>query len=241
MATTRSAQPATETLGLLVGRVPYGEADLVVTLYTEALGRVSAMARAARKSQRRFGGALEPIHTLRLRLSERPTSELFALESAELAQPRLAATANLAALEAAGTWLGWLRRASPSHEPDAEVWARTTAVLDALDRPAMSPAGAERALAEAGLGLLGALGWGLELTRCVRCARPAPSAAPAGLDATQGGLLCRACGPPEQILSAETRAGWLAAAEGARDVLTPADARALLDVVTRVLETHGAG
>ncbi|GAB4294477.1 MAG: hypothetical protein Kow0090_09190 [Myxococcota bacterium] len=39
--------------------VNYGESDLMVTLLTSELGKVGAIARSGRKSQRRFGGALQ--------------------------------------------------------------------------------------------------------------------------------------------------------------------------------------
>ena len=40
---------------------PLREADLLVTLFTRAEGKVRGVARSAKKSKRRFGGALEPM------------------------------------------------------------------------------------------------------------------------------------------------------------------------------------
>ena len=39
---------------------PLREADLLVTLFTRLEGKVRGVARSAKKSKRRFGGALEP-------------------------------------------------------------------------------------------------------------------------------------------------------------------------------------
>ena len=41
------------------------EADLLVTLFTRAEGKVRGVARSAKKSKRRFGGALEPLTYVR--------------------------------------------------------------------------------------------------------------------------------------------------------------------------------
>ncbi|HEX5101745.1 MAG TPA: recombination protein O N-terminal domain-containing protein, partial [Polyangiaceae bacterium] len=79
VARARPQDSVRTTHALLLKRVEYGEADLVLTLFTERFGRISALARAARKSTRRFGGALEPMHTLEVALEERPKSELFML------------------------------------------------------------------------------------------------------------------------------------------------------------------
>ncbi len=38
-----------------------GEADLIVTLFGQEHGKIRAVAPAARKSRRRFGGLLEPL------------------------------------------------------------------------------------------------------------------------------------------------------------------------------------
>ena len=45
-----------DTPAVIVRAVDYGEADRVVTLLTRARGKVSAIARGARKSRRRFAG-----------------------------------------------------------------------------------------------------------------------------------------------------------------------------------------
>nr|MDQ2647496.1 DNA repair protein RecO [Myxococcota bacterium] len=80
--TSRTSVHSTEAL--VLRRVEYGDADLIVTLLTLSLGRVSALARGARKSRRRFGGALEPFFTLSVTLEERRSSELFALREASV-------------------------------------------------------------------------------------------------------------------------------------------------------------
>lgn len=45
---------------LLLRASDYRDADRIVTLFTRELGKVSAIARAAKSSRRRFAGALEP-------------------------------------------------------------------------------------------------------------------------------------------------------------------------------------
>ncbi len=47
------------TRAIVLRRVAYGDADLVVTLFTLSRGKITVMAKAAKKSQKRFPGALE--------------------------------------------------------------------------------------------------------------------------------------------------------------------------------------
>lgn len=68
---------------LVLGLVPYGDADLVVRLLGRARGRVSAFARGARSSKRRFAGGLSPLSFGRASLRPRRGAELLSLESFE--------------------------------------------------------------------------------------------------------------------------------------------------------------
>ena len=60
-----------EDEALVLGTLDYGEADRLVTLLTRGRGKLTAFAAGARKSRRRFAGALEPGTVLRARLVER--------------------------------------------------------------------------------------------------------------------------------------------------------------------------
>ena len=60
-----------------------GEADLIVTLLACHHGKVRGVARSARRSRRRFGGALEPLTRVRASWVERDGRELHRLEAAE--------------------------------------------------------------------------------------------------------------------------------------------------------------
>jgi DNA repair protein RecO (recombination protein O) len=234
----RSQESARSTRALLLKRVEYGEADLVLTLFTERFGRISALARAARKSSRRFSGALEPMHTLELALEERPKSELFALREAKIATPRIGLTASLTRLEAAGRALSWVRRAAPPRTPEPELWLVIEELLDRLTSPeaSLEP---KKLLAAAGLRVLVTLGWGLDLERCVRCGKDCPPDQVALLDPTHGGLVCRACGGARTRLDGPTRQRFARAAEsGDPGSLAADDAELALGLVEAVLKAH---
>jgi DNA repair protein RecO (recombination protein O) len=233
----RSHESAHTTRALLLKRVEYGDADLVLTLFTEKLGRVSALARSARRSQRRFGGALEPLHTLEVRLEDRQRNELSLLREARIVTARPALTESLERMKAAGRALGWVRSAAPAHTPEPEVWTLIEALLDELGKKdAASPS---LALAAAGLRLLGALGWGLDFDRCVRCGKPCPPESPALVDPTRGGLVCRSCGGARKRLEPEVRKRLSRAAEqGDPRALGADDAELALGLVEAVLEAH---
>lgn len=67
---------------MVIGSMEYREADRIVTLFTEEHGVVRALARGARRSTKRFGGALELFARLSVRLVIR--EGLSTLEDAEI-------------------------------------------------------------------------------------------------------------------------------------------------------------
>lgn len=210
----------------------------MVTFFTEERGVVSAVARAARKSTKRFG-ALEPLHRLRVTIEERAGAELYHLVEAQLARARLGLLADLERIEAASTALSWVRRASPQRVAEPVLWRDLDGLLDELDA-GPAPAVAQAHLAAMGLRLLQGAGWGLQLASCVRCGRDCEEAATACVDPAQGGLVCRACGGARTVLRPARRRALQAALEGDDALLDAEDAACAIDLVTRSLEAHAA-
>ena len=58
------------TEALLIRKMPYRDADLILSLFTRDMGKVSGLARNAKNSMKRFGGRLEPFVYLRVGFKE---------------------------------------------------------------------------------------------------------------------------------------------------------------------------
>ena len=234
MARTRGVHHTAHAL--LLRRVDYAESDLVLTLFTNEQGRVSALARGARASRKRFSGSLEPMHTLQVRLDQRPSAELMLLREASLHIPRRVLLGDLAALRAAGRALGWVRHVAAPHTPDLGTWETLNRLLDALNTEQQTLK-AEHHLAHAGFQLLTCFGWPLEFSRCVRCGRRCPPDQKAMVDPVAGGLICRACGGAQILLGAGRRRRLAEAAEGA-PALREHDVPQALNLVEQALRAH---
>lgn len=77
MSTTRDDH------ALILRRVDYGEADVILDLLTQESGRVGVYARGARKSTRRFAGGLEAFALLRVRYRPGREDALGSLQDTE--------------------------------------------------------------------------------------------------------------------------------------------------------------
>jgi DNA repair protein RecO (recombination protein O) len=219
---------------LLVRSVAYGESDLIATFFTEEQGKVSAIVRGARRSTKRFGGALEPIHELYITYEDKGR-ELCALKEARIERARMTIVGDLDAMDAAGHALRWVRHLCPARTPEPSAWRSLAALLDALEGGEKAFA---RELAFFGLHLLGDVGYGLELARCVRCGRVCPEGRPAFIDATGGGLVCTSCGGARRTLKADVRALALRAMQGQKPPLTRDQANEIITVVEEAMAAH---
>lgn len=207
----------------------------MLSFFTEALGKISCLARGARRSSKRFSGALEAMHSVRLELEER-TPNRFELRDARIERVRLHLTSNLAALDAAGRALGWVRGAMPERVNEPEIWGFTSGLLDSLDDPTSEHP--DSTLAAFGLKLLGALGWGFDFERCVRCGNACPPNKASMIDPTRGGLVCSGCGGAALRIDAGTRARLNSASHAEPGALLTQDANVTLRLVEAALAAH---
>ncbi len=243
-----------ETEALVVRTVEVGESDVIATFVTERTGKIGAVVRGARKGSRRVGGALEPVHTIAVLLDDRG-AELTTLKEARIVRMRANVVTDLDALEAAGIALRWARHLFPPRTPEPEGWALLIELLDLLDAdrvsgttsasasasaspsaPARGPS--RKHLARAGLAMLAAVGYGMDLDRCVVCSRPCPPERSACIDPARGGLVCRACGGSSEVLLPPARNAARALAAGHIEGVSDADAEALLGIVDRAMAAH---
>jgi DNA repair protein RecO (recombination protein O) len=192
---------ATSTFGIVLRKVPYGEADLVVTMLGQLTGRVSALARGARKSTRRFAGGLGMGMAGVAKLRERPGAELMSLESFDVHAGRAGLATDLAKTAHAAYALELCDRLCPSRHPEPGAYRWLEEFLARLDA---GQATAER-LRVFELGLLRELGLGPSFERCIACGRLDLAAEDVRFHPDAGGIYCRRCARTGALMSAGTR------------------------------------
>jgi DNA repair protein RecO (recombination protein O) len=187
---------------VLLRSIEYGDVDRVVTLLTTDFGKLSLLARGARRSHRRFGGALEPYVLLRVEVGL-GRGELGRLAQAQVTRPFVRILASLQKMMLAGAGLELVRQAVPARAPDPRVFELCVALLEALDEEE----GAREELLLAFKGRLMALvGFAPGLDTCAVCGKRAPEGQAACFDPQRGAVVCRACGGGPVRLSAGARA-----------------------------------
>jgi len=111
---------------------PLREADLLVTLFTRAEGKVKGVARSAKKSRRRFGGALEPLTCVRLHYEDRERQELARLDSCEIEESPLSSELDYARVVALEHVAETLDELLPDREANDPIFRLAISVLRQL-------------------------------------------------------------------------------------------------------------
>lgn len=111
---------------------PLRESDLLVTFFTRLEGKVRGVARAAKKSKRRFGGALEPLTYVRAIYDDRERQELVRLDSCEVIDSPMASEIGYPRAVALGHVAELLDELLPDREPSDAVFRLTLSVLQEL-------------------------------------------------------------------------------------------------------------
>lgn len=182
---------------LVLRVLDFGESDRIVHLLVPDSGRLTAIAKGARRSVRRFPGTLDLFNHLRVQADSRRAHAMARLEQATLIHsfPGLRSEAPRFAL---GCYLlELLDRLAPEGASRGDARRLFAFALAALDTAARDPLDARlRTLLE--LRALDALGLRPELRRCVRCGEePAPAAlgepTRIGFHIGEGGPVCARC------------------------------------------------
>jgi len=124
-----------ESEAIVLRTYPLREADLLVTLFTRLEGKVEGVARSAKKSKRRFGGALEPLTYVRAYYEDSERRDLARLDSCEVLESPLAAEVNYPRVVALGHVAELLDELLPDREANDAVFRLALSVLAGLRGP----------------------------------------------------------------------------------------------------------
>lgn len=180
-----------ETEAVVLRALRYAEADAVLALYTRAAGRVSAIAKGARKPTSRLGGRLQPGVAAQTTLY-RGRGDMFTVRGASVLDARAGLWVEGWRLQAAGSVLEAVMRVMPEEEASEEAWFLLERALGLLvSAPAAEgPARLHPVVLGAQAKLLVVSGLLPLLGACVLCGAAGPAAA---FSPRAGGVLCARC------------------------------------------------
>jgi DNA repair protein RecO (recombination protein O) len=210
----------------------YGESDKIVTFLTRDYGKLSAIAKGALRSRRRFVNALEPFTHVRLGFRIRPHGDLGWVESAEIVRPARNVTRDLDRYAWSTYVLEVIDCMVEGREADSCLFDLAERSLREIDSSFPAPLSQEM-LRSFEARLLDITGFTPSLETCSRCAASttAPGRHPR-FNPLLGTVLCERCSDGSGMeLSSEA----LAAAVRLRDESPPAPLAGPLATEVRLL------
>lgn len=171
--------------GIVLRALKLGEADRIVTFYTQSHGRVRAVAKGVRKSRSRFGGRLDAFTHVDLVLYKGRGDLDIVTQADILGRPRRMRS-DYAAFCAASAMADAVDRTTPERERNVRAFLLLRSGLGALEEGASDPV----LLAHAFLAKLSSMaGLHPTLRACVECGAPGRAA----FSHSRGGVVCGSC------------------------------------------------
>ena len=180
-----------ETEAVVLRTLKYGESDAILTLLTPGMGRVSAIAKGARKPTSKQGGRLQPGVRLQLSAVE-GRGDLLTLRSTQVVDAGSGLWMEGYRLRAAGSVLEAAMRVIPEHEDAEAAYNLITRALALIARTDArdTPPRLDPYVLGTQVKLLAISGLVPQLGSCAACGGPPPLA---GFSAMAGGAVCPSC------------------------------------------------
>ena len=185
----------------MLRRLDFGDYDLILSFFSLERGKISLIAKAAKKSTKRFGGILELFSELEVVGTSARGKGLPVLQEAVLKQPFSEIRADIGKTAYASYWAELIHGWMPENERQTELYYLFHHVLSELDS-SRSPAEALSVLFQ--MRLLTISGHRPNLSHCCRCQTALESMGQDELlfDIVRGGVTCKTCAPgPSEAVS----------------------------------------
>ncbi|MDW7772273.1 MAG: DNA repair protein RecO [Desulfobulbaceae bacterium] len=177
------------TRGIVLSISDHGEADKIVTFFSPDLGKVTGIAKGAKRSKQRFVNKLEEFSLLQVIYRPPRRDTLLFIVEADLENAFLSLRRDFRRYIMAMLAVELVLRFTREHDPDPAVFSLLLWAMSSLEK-------GENPLQVGALfhlRLLGAVGYQPELGRCGLCGKQVSAEAPFSLHQASGSLMCGAC------------------------------------------------
>ena len=197
--------PAEKTTAIVLRVIEFSESSCIVTLMTRDFGKVTAMAKGARRLKSPFQGALDLLSISRIVFLLKKTDVLNLLTEAKLERRFQSAAVDLNRLYAGYYIVELLAAMTDEGDPHVELYDWACRHLIAIDEggPWM------QSVMQFEIGALVLLGHKPMLEQCVECGRPKTlSDLNVSFGLQVGGILCPKCRPGKRAVANLTANSW---------------------------------
>ena len=166
----------------------FGEADRIVTFYTERLGKLAGIGKGARRLKSRLGGGLEPFGLVNLTVFDKSPEMLVRISQVDIIQSFGNIREDLARITSAAHMVNMIKAITPDRDPHSNIFNTLVGGLQSLDD------GNDPELCSLlfQVHVLGQSGFRPQTDHCAGCNSDI-NLAHAVFSSRSGGLVCRPC------------------------------------------------
>jgi DNA repair protein RecO (recombination protein O) len=178
-----------QTTAIVLRTVEFSETSLIVTLLTRDFGRISAMAKGARRPKGPFEGAIDLLAVCRVVVLRKTSDTLDLLTEAKLHRRFRGGERTLERLHGGYYVAEMLRLLTDDHDPHPDVYDLVISTLQQIDGTGDVAA----SLAYFDAQLLRMLGHAPGIDQCTDCGGDVSRAARIAFAISAGGIVCHGC------------------------------------------------
>ncbi|MDR2017955.1 MAG: DNA repair protein RecO [Syntrophobacterales bacterium] len=167
----------------------YGESDRIIRLFTFTSGKVTAIAKGAGKSQKRFSNTLEPFNHIRVEYFEKQEKGMVRIENADIVETNNGIEASLKRACTACFFTEFADRLTKEREKNIDLFQALKEILVRVKQREFAYAD----ILHYELRMLEVLGYMPNFRNCVYCGKKVSDEINSRFSNERGGVLCPAC------------------------------------------------
>lgn len=184
---------AEKTTGIVLRVIAFSETSCIVTLFTREFGKITTMAKGARRPKSPFEAALDVLAICRIVFLDKSSGAMGLLTEAKLERRFRSATRNLSQLYAGYYVVELLNTLNDEGDPHPDLFDYAVATINLIDSRETCEDQLSQILLRFELKTLELLGHLPMLTKCVSCGREKTTLTRVSFGLNLGGILCQSC------------------------------------------------
>lgn len=184
---------AEKTEGIVLRVIEFSETSCIVTLMTRDFGKITAMAKGARRPKSPFEAALDVLALCRIVFLHKTSGAMSLLTEAKLDRRFRSSSTNLKRLYAGYYIVELLNILTDEGDSNPELFDLAVKTIFLIDSDQIEDSQLNQHLLEFELKTLDLLGHLPMLTKCVSCGREKTTLARVHFGLNDGGILCQSC------------------------------------------------
>ena len=174
---------------IILSKRAYGESDKIIRLFTLLSGKISAIAKGAGKSQKRFVNTLEPFNHIKVEYFEKQATGMVRIDNADIVETGSGMETSLKKVSTAAFFVEFADRLTKERETNTVLFHTLKNILGKLKYNEFTYTD----ILYHEFKILGILGYMPNFTGCVYCGKIIPDEHKVHFSSQRGGVLCPAC------------------------------------------------